>query len=112
MHITFVEAEYVGNYYAIMYATSLVTTSLYMLLFNMALLPVMVSVIRVNLDITTQNILFLFFYNEDYHYRFNNALTTAWTDKTDLNKVFITIGGYRIYDTYTTNYLLRITFYF
>jgi len=47
-----------GNYYAFMYATSWVTTSLYMLLFDMRSLPVMESVIKLNLEITTQSILF------------------------------------------------------
>ena len=40
----------------VMYATSWVTTSLYMLLFDMTSLPVMESVIRVNVEITTQGI--------------------------------------------------------
>jgi len=48
---------WIGNYKAFTYATSWVTPSVYMLLFGMTPLPVMNSVIKVNLEITQQSIL-------------------------------------------------------
>jgi len=48
----------VSIYYAFMYATLWITMTLYILLFDMMSLPVKESVIKVNLEITTQSILF------------------------------------------------------